>query len=242
MKGDDKMGLDMYMFRVRKLTDEEAAVIVGKRTNEISKFYSFICKDDFDSDPEPLADLLPYITQITAVDNAFDYNQCFIDHGINCRYIDEDHDMVSPEILEKFDRVVGSWCGPEGAGWSFASGARIEINKEEYDAYLYDRVVELYVWKSEDVGYWRKFYELDDFLQQIRVQERSKKYVEEKCCYPDHDIVKSWLTENCGYYLLSAEEKGKIKTFLKENEAPYSADLEDGCLDDDAAIMYHAWW
>jgi hypothetical protein len=51
-----------------------------------------------------------------------------------------------------------------------------------------------------------------------------------------------WQTENCGYYKLSTREKNLVKDFLFNHEAPYTAELEDGCLDDDSAIMYHAWW
>jgi hypothetical protein len=237
------MGLDMYMFRVEKLTELEMIEANECHINDIAKDYHFINKSSFDADPEPMSDLIPYITQLTVIDTAFDYNRCFAEHGVNCRYdFEDEEDDFRPTASTKYtDEVVGSWCVPNGAGWSFASGAKIELNREQYESYFYERITEVYAWKAKEVGYWRKFYDFDAFLQKIRINVRTKKCIEQGRV-PTKDEVMSWATENCGYYLLSQEEKAKIRDFLYNHDAPFSSKIEDGCLDDDAAIMYHAWW
>lgn len=239
------MGLDMYMFRVSKLSEQEALELIGVHTDKISGQYHYVHKSDFDDDPEPYSDLIPFLTQVPAVTTAFNYQKCFEHYGINCHGDCCDITAMfegDVDIAENVDKVVGSHFGPNGAGWSFASGKSIELTRDEYDSYLYDTAVDLYIWKSEDVAYWRKFYDLDEFLQQLRIACRAKRIVDEEGRVPEVDEVKSWVTENCGYYQLSHEEKQAIKIFLADNEAPYSANCKDGFLDDDSAIMYHAWW
>ena len=237
------MGLDMYMFRVEKLSETEALALEGCRTENIPGEYHYIFKEDIDDNPDPYCDLIPFLTQVTMATTMFDTKRCFAEHGIKCA-MRCDHALSIDDAVvdDEFDEVVGSYFGPNGAGWSFASGKRIELTPAEYDSYLYDTPVDVYVWKSFDVAYWRKFYDLDDFLQQARIVCRTKNIMEKEERVPDEDEMKSWVTENCGYYRVSQEEKQAIKAFLADNEAPFSENCEDGFLDDDSAIMYHAWW
>ena len=236
------MGLDMYMFRVEKISEREALELIGCHIEQIPKQYHYIFKDDIDDNPDPYCDLIPFLTQVTVVATMFNSQKCFAEHGVKCTFhCDKVHSIDDSIVDCEFDDVVGSYFGPNGAGWSFASGKRIDLSNDEYNSYLCDESVEAYVWKSQDVAYWRKFYDLDEFLQQLRIACRAKHMIDDGKV-PSEDELKSWATENCGYYQLSNEEKQAVKEFLVENDAPFSSDCEEGFLDDDSAIMYHAWW
>jgi hypothetical protein len=230
MKGEYDMGLDMYMMHVEKLNDSEAAAINGMHIRDIRDKYKYMCiaKEEFDSDPNMYADLIPLISQVNVIANSFDWKRCWKAYGVD---------------LE--DDVVGSMHSFDLVSYSFHSGKSIQMTADEYHEYVYDHEDVYYVWKAKQVAYWRKFYALDEYLQGIRIKcrtEESRKEGKE----PTKEDLMMWRTENCGYYLLSAKEKELLNKFLQTQDddccGDYHPDWSKLMIDPQSTLMYHAWW
>lgn len=201
------MGLDMWLFKIERLNDKEVAELAEKHIDEISQAgCNYIEKNAFEEYLDMYTDLEAFVRRVKVKREVFDYEACFKTHGIS-----------------KDDTPFGSFQSPISIGWTFRSGAKVEINREEYESYLHTEDDEVYVFKSEDVAYWRKYYELDDFFRERRV------------------------VENCGYYLLEEEEKKDLKKFLKKHNPEewksHDSNYDIALLDDETAnIFYYAWW
>ena len=224
------MGLDMYVYQIEKLKEEEISPLVGIPMGNISNEYHYIDKETVDEDPEMYSDLIPFVSEIPVIAMAFNHKACFADNNI-----------------EEGDSVCGSFYNNSRVGWSFASGAKIDISREEYEKYLFEVETLVYVFKSKEVAYWRKFYDLDEFLEAARIISRTKRYVEEHGCPPGENEVKYWKTENCGYYMLSPEEKQSLDAYLSNFEEDdylghYHSTWSKLIKDPESVLMYHAWW
>jgi hypothetical protein len=213
------MGLDMYMFHINKPSDDEAAEQIGKHTSEVCKLYNYIDKETFDADPAMFIDLLPFVQQITVIESIFNQERCFRDHGVD----------ILAELTARYSSM-------NGAAWFFADGTKLEISQSECESYIEDVPIEVYIWKSQEVAYWRKADDLNDYIQVVRALTRTKKMRDEGK-EPTEEDLRSWETANCGYYLLSPEEKAAIKKYLEDMDE----ELFYG-IDNNASIVYHAWW
>lgn len=223
------MGLDMYMYKIEKLTEDEASLLVGLSTRDIAPRYHYIDKDTFDEWPDMYSDLIPFICEIPVIATMFNQKACFEAHGISER-----------------DELCGSFYSHDRAGWSFASGAKIEIDRAEYESYFYEQEVLIYVFKSKEVAYWRKAYDLDDFLQNARIICRTRQMIEEEGRVPTDKEILSWKTENCGYYMLCPDEKTVLRAYIEEHEdedeGGYALEWDQLLDDENSVLMYHAWW
>jgi hypothetical protein len=224
------MGLDMYMYKIEKLTEEEAAVLDGLAIRDIETKYRCIDKLAFDSNPDKYGDLIPFIREIHAIDSIFDEAACFKAHGINYYH----------------DEVCGGYQDYDTISWIFSSGSKVEIDRAEYDSYCHEQEIVVYVFKSKNVAYWRKFYELDDFLQRERIVYRTNRIIQEEGRSPTDGEIMSWRTENCGYYMLSVEEKYALSQYLEtnigEHEDQYHFSWDSLLHDENSVLMYLAWW
>ena len=219
------MGLDMYMKKVEKITEQEKMFFEGLDISDYNNILygcTFMHKEDFDYDAEMHSDLLPYVTVVSAIDKLFDWEKCWEDHGI-----------------EKDDDVVGRSYGMGHMHYSFASGKSIDMGQDEYEKYLYEKDVEIYVWKQEEVDYWRKYYALMDFIEETRIKHKKEEF-DRLGKTPTEEDKKSWIIENCGHYEISIEERRKIRNFLLKN-GDDSAN-KDYLYDEEAHIFFLAWW
>lgn len=217
------MGLDMYMRRVEKLNDKEVAFFKGIRTDDFDFYNAGVCyipKLDFDDDAEMMSDLLPYVTEVPVIETLFNYEQCLKDHGIDL-----------------FDERVGSYSGPNGVGFSFQSGKRIDLTDKEYNLYLFEKEVPVCMWKMEEIDYWRKYHELIDFIESVHIKHKTNQYMLQKKKMPDEKTIRSWCIQNCGYYELNHDEKAEIKKFLMAN-----GDEVRPYWDSKEPVFFHAWW
>lgn len=224
------MGLDMYMHKIEKLTENESLAIAGITTSDLRTKYHYIDKESFDADPDMYSDLIPFVREIPVIETFFDCKACFTERGI-----------------VEGDDICGSFCAHDQIGWFFASGAKIEISRQEYEKYLYEAETLVYVFKSEQVAYWRKYYDLDEFLETARIVCRTKQFIEENGVPPKDEDIAFWKTENCGYYMLGLDEKLALKKYLAENETEndrgdYHPRWNDLLDDENSVLMYHAWW
>ena len=231
MKGEMSVGLDMYVYHVEKITKEEELNLIGLAARDVPNQYHCIDKDTFDFDPEMYGDLIPYIREIPIINTLFNHEACF-----------------SERSIQEDDQVCGSFHAPDKVCWFFSSGAKVELDHSEYEKYLYEKETLMYVFKSREVAYWRKNYDLDDFIQNARIICRTKKFINENGKVPADAEIKSWQTENCGYYMLSPEEKGLLRQYLADREdegedyGHYDFGWPDLLNDEESALMYHAWW
>ena len=217
------MGLDMFMRQVEKVSEDELKFLEGFNVHnyeDLPPGITFMHKDDFDREAEIYSDLIPYISEIKAIDKFFDWKRCWMDHDIK-----ED------------DNRTGSSYAKSGVSFSFASGKRIDMTQEEYDAYIYDSEVMIYAWKSEEVDYWRKYYDLHDYIEKVRITSKMVQ-VKKSGTTPTEEEMANWVIENCGYYELSLEERQKIAEYLKTN----GEEVGDYLYDENAHFFYHAWW
>jgi hypothetical protein len=219
------MGLDMYVYRMQKISDEDVAHLLGQHVDTIDGKYTFFSKSDFDERAEMYGDLVPIVTQVEMVQTLFDYKRCFEDNRMN------------------EDDICGSHFSQESVGWMLRDGRHVELTREQYNTYLYEANVDMYVLFGDMVAYWRKSYDLHDFLEKTRVQSRTLDYIAEHQKVPTEDDVASWLTENCGYYELSEREKMALYDWL--NKHPDDAQEEEFMellYNKEAKLFYEAWW
>ena len=221
------MGLDMYMYRIKRLSDEEIAHINETRGSGIYRRWAFVDKEEFDSNPEFREDLIPFLREAKIIRMLFDEERLFKDYNV-----------------EPDDEIAFSYGGCNGFGWTFMSGKQITISEEEYSNYSYEALTDVYVFDREEVAYWRKYDELLEFITNARIVARSKEMMDRGIA-PTPKDYESWLTKNCGYYLLSKEEKAAIKEFLLSENLDSRSD-EDYCdeafWENDDDIFFEAWW
>ena len=196
------MGLDMYLFKVGKLTEKEGKEIHKARKDEVYKRYHCIDKESFDREHSMYGDLMPYVRPITVIATLFNCEQCFKDYNIN-----------------KDDILFRSQMNDE-ISWHLENKTVITLKGEQYSKYLYDAEQEVYVFKCEEVAYWRKDYNLNDFFSNI------------------------FEVENCGYYKLSNENKQELKAYIRRCQPEdVKNNLDIKLLSSKTSnLFYHAWW
>lgn len=196
------MGLDMYLFKVERLSGKEHKELHKARKDDVYKNYHCIDKEDFDRESDMYGDLKPYVRPITVITTFFNYEQCLKDYNINK------------------DDILFRSQGNGTIGWHLTDNTEITLTEEQYSKYLYDEEQEVYVFKCEQAAYWRKYYDLADFFD------------------TKHNV------ENCGYYLLSYDEKQELKEYLRKHDPDsFKNNLNIRLLNSTKAnLFYHAWW
>lgn len=142
------MGLDQNIYRVRKpnlenkvYTSEEISVI--KDLNRVSV-------EEFENCMNLFGDLVPYVVK----------------RDVECQFYDVDK-MIADYNLPK---NVGIWrLGGGGItiGGTDKDGNRInqEFSDDEIqEKYVKTEILPHYIWKQEEVKYWRKHYDLQDWV------------------------------------------------------------------------------
>ena len=220
------MGLDMYMRSIRKIPKEEAALFDGMHIDEIRTKYNAIPKDMFDEDFDVYGELKPFLTEIKLVNTEFDLKQCLADRGY------------------KVEDIIGS--GHFGGHLTFYLRGQIKVELTQVDLAKYTKDVERpgYIWDEKEVAYWREERELDDYIETLRVEERSNINGKKRNSPIPIEQLHQLRTHNCHRYLLSQSEKVELFEYLKDLERPfYDKDITyDFLLDDKLNIFYHAWW
>lgn len=109
--------------------------------------------------------------------------------------------------MQSYDGISISGTNDKGERVSqFISREDIEKN------YTITKSIPHYIWKSSEEEYWRKHYELQDWF---------------------YDNLKD--VDNCGYYILNAEQIAEMNERFNENVA------EDDPTDEEA-LFYHEWY
>ena len=179
------MGLDQYIFRISKPQLEDRLY----KNDELSGF----CKaaaQDFETNECLYKQLKPYVVK----------------RDIECQLYDTEK-MIADYNLPK-DSYISMYS---------TNGIRIggqDISHEEVDRkYNKTEVVSHYIWIEKEEAYWRKNYELADWMSKN---------------------IKGG-TENCGYYRLN-------KTLIKRLNSKFKANVPAESATEECALFYWEWY
>lgn len=186
------MGLDMNVFRVQKpLLDEN-------KVYDRDDISGIIIRKDETDDPK-YRQLIPYCKKIHVVNHYYDMDK-----------ITEDYGITNPHI--------GGWeYGPNGRFTIIYgnSGRRVQINNDVIQSkYTIDRKELCYVCDREEIRYWRKAYEIQEWF---------------------HEHIPEPV-ENTGYYKLTQEMLLGFNKYFYEDQIPVEEDS------DDYAFVYWEWY
>lgn len=208
------MGLDMYVKRVSKLSESEVEFLTNRYFDPDDEAVYFdyigITKYSWDRKPGVWDDLKPFVTPVTMVNTYIDFrklcdaNNIPLNWGITSRRYPSEDD---PEI----EYVFSSPDNKETRS--------LRMKFEEFDKlYAYDESETVYCWHEEEVGYFRKEYDLRDKINEIL----------------------GFKAANLGYFKVSEKMAEAINEFVNNNYGYYiSFDTVDHV---NSELFYHLWW
>lgn len=153
------MGLDMYLYKVKKLGQKKIKELDGMKEKDIYENYDnigvFHIPEDEENDEEfyeMFRDIIPYCTRIC----------------ISCDYIDMEQIRKDADISDDWS-LGGRIMSPTVYEYRFYSPdgkhKTVTIPVDELEKkYIITEREEVYVVKRKEVGYWRKQYDLQDLL------------------------------------------------------------------------------
>ena len=218
------MGLDMWVIKFEKVPEDSLSYFLGKKTSDISNEFMCISKEEFDENVDMYSDLIPLVTQVEMIETKFNEKRFCEDYNVDK------------------SNICGSHCGMGVVGWYLTDNRHIQMDQKQYEEYLYEENVEMYVLKREKVGYWRGQYELNDLLESIRIQSRTLDFLSQYERPPTDLDISFWRTANCGYYELSNREKDALAKLILSNSDDYNQELINLLHDNKLNLFYHAWW
>lgn len=193
------MGLDMWVRRVSKVYIEDKTYTEEEiRERDLSSYLV----SDFEKDEDMFHDLLPYVSKVSIKTKYYDVAK-----------IIEDFNLPKESYINRIsgDGITVGGRDKRTKTWKTADITMSTVQEK------YIRTVEepSYVFRSEEVAYWRKAYELQEaFYREI-----------------GH-------VENCGYYILDSDIIGRLKKeFEEEMDGVPREDPEE-----DEALFYHEWY
>ena len=147
------MGLDMYSCKMKRPSEEEV-----KKIAEYSAYYfhniCYIPDNTIKKDYELYADILPYCVPVTLDDSSRDYDSIKKDFGI-----------TPNASLFCFQKVDGGVCLSFFNSLNKGEESKdITLTDEEWNSYERWIPTPFHVCLDEEVGYWRKDYDLDDAI------------------------------------------------------------------------------
>lgn len=148
------MGLDMYLEKITKVSEDELKGITGLHSDDIlNKGYNVYSKEDMQREEDLIAPIKNYLT-------AINYMETYIDIAA----IKADND------IPKDAWISGEHGGKDGIGYSFMTKDdkhfQVELTTEDAEKYVITKETEGFVCKSENLAYWRKNYDLHETFEQ----------------------------------------------------------------------------
>ena len=211
------MGLDTFLFAVRKPTNEEVGWMTKRDLTEIKQTEKYLTfsHDRVQKNPQLYNDMKPYWTLITTTETQFDWMKCLADHGIDC-----DDDVA-------FTGRTG-----DTINYGFASGAEFTMTMDEYNTYLMQDIVDVYVVAKDDVARLRNNWDTIETISDLRAQRLITKYINDGT-YEKLKDASTYGICNCGYYIMDDDEKEAIRSDVE--------DVTDTDIDN-KTIALCAWW
>lgn len=195
------MGLDMYIFRVDKPDLSLNKVYSPSQLDELG--VSYITEEDAKSFSAGYEQLMPYTAKCVVENSYYDVEK-----------IIQDYDLPSNSGIGmiSYEKIVVSGRTRSG------EYKRAEVSHELIDEkYTLTKKENCIAWKSTEVAYWRKAYDVQDFIhQQI-----------------DCDV------ENCGHYEL---DKGQMEYIYSLSPEAWVENFEPETGSDTSGFFYHEWY
>lgn len=190
------MGLDQYIYRVSKpnlenrmYTAEEIALIGNLHRVSVVDFETKDCLFE---------ELTPYV----------------IKRDVECEFYDVEK-MIADYNLPKNSYIWRYSGGGITIGGRDENGKKIDqeiFNNEIREKYTKTEIIPCYIWKAEEVQYWRKHYDLQDWI------------------YDSIDEV-----ENTAYRILSAD-------LIEDLNETFGEDIPTEEPTDKSALFYWEWY
>jgi hypothetical protein len=189
------MGLDMYVYRINKPKLEDRVYT----TDEIiGAGLSYVLTKETEDEIQLITELLPYT----------------ITRDVICQFYDREKMIVDYNLPD--DSYIGMYS-PEGIalyGTRNGEGVSQFISREDVKTkYTLTETRPCYIWNAEEVYYWRKAYDIQDWIYSELFYE----------------------VQNCGYYELDGELISRLNAEFDE-EVP----VEDPT--NEHALFYHEWY
>ena len=219
------MGLDMYLYSVDKISEDDVRHFNGLNTSSLPQGYRFYVKEEFDANAETKLDLLPFLTTIKMKTSIFNFTKARFDHNI-----------------EASDAIVGIMNSVDFATWMFASGKELTLSNDEYQRYVDDELVDVYVLKFEQLMYWRNEYELNEEVADTRMLIKIRDLYDRGITRPTNEQLADAVIENAGVYVLTDEEKKCLLSSLAANCHYVANEKVLERIADTKNLCYHAWW
>ena len=210
------MGLDMYVYKITKFTDEEVDAVSKMTYDEIIEkfkldnfgtFVKYTSCEYIHLMPE-YAELLPFLSKIR----------------IPCRYIDlrkikEDYKIPEDLFKTDCDKITEdnkTYIVFHFEDFDYTRNIDVKIPEDIFhESYTFEEYTDFYFWKTTEIQYWRKNYELRDILHN-------------RCIKSD--------VENCGWYRVTDEMIVEMK---KHNAFEEGVPVVDHTTSE---LFYHPWW
>lgn len=189
------MGLDMFVFRVTKQQLDSGTVY--DRSD-----LSGVIIDESDMDAPAYRQILPYCAKVRVINHYYDMEKLAAEYGITNAYIGG-YGFTQSEA-----KII--LCGKkDGNPFNEIIPAKLIESR-----YVIDREETCFVCGSEEIRYWRKEYDVQDWF---------------------YDHISEQI-ENTGYYTLSEE------TILQFNKAFPDDALPVEPPDEESALVYYEWY
>lgn len=168
------MGLDMYLYRITRISTTEQRKLRGKTEKEIyDSGYSLFYRPRNKDDERLIKYIKPYLRGIKISQEYFDMEKIRQDFKIPKTYL----------------QCGSSYAGNGDVSLTFTSrdcqdSKKASFNTNKNPEYILTKLTNCYVCKEREIGYWRKNYDLQEELYR-------------EASYGGVEI------ENCGYYPLN---------------------------------------
>lgn len=167
------MGLDMYVYRLKKANLADR-VYTSEELRELG--LDAVPVEDAEKYANIYAEVLPYVIKREVVRQVYNLEKIIADYNLpsNSRIW-----MYSYEGIKLC-------CKDDNGNDVDQYVTRDEISKK----YTLTEVIEYYVFKTEEVAYWRKHYDLQDWIYDALGNVENTKY-----CYLPEEIIEEINTE-----------------------------------------------
>ena len=192
------MGLDMWMYGIKDISNENIPDGMPESWYE-ENGYKLITHYDDDNDFEQMFhDMYAYSAER------------------NVEYSETDFDKVKEDYGIKKEARISYFCG-NAIGFSCKDYYKeIDITQEELDKYEKKVFHKAWIFKGDELAYWRKEYDLQDLI------------------YNEYNGQ----IYNCGFHRLTKTMMTKINRYLKSRDMS----KQNINSEDYVAKMYHEWY
>lgn len=190
------MGLDQSIYRIKKPNLEDR-VYTSAEISDLD--LRSVAVSDFEENESLFKQLLPYVVK----------------RDVECQFYDKekmiaDYNLPKDSYIWRYTFYDISLCGHN------ENGERVEktiSNEEVEEKYTLTKIVPHYIWYAEEEYYWRKDYEVSDWIANNM-----------KCN-----------VENTGYYRLN-------KTIISRLNRKFKTDIPEESATKESALFYWEWY